>query len=86
MNNALTYIYYIFNKCLSFVFNDMLIAENVSVGWVCICLIVFGLLMGSILNIPHRIGNFSRFDDMRQTVYNYKTGKSSTVRISRRRV
>lgn len=59
MNQALTYVYYIFNKCLTFVFNDMLIANNVSVGWIYISIIVFGILLGSILNIPHRIGNFS---------------------------
>ena len=61
MNQALTYIYYIFNKCLSFVFTDMLIDNNVSVGWIYISIIVFGILIGSILNIPHRIGNFSNF-------------------------
>lgn len=61
MSTALTYIYYIFNKCLTFVFSDMLIANNVSVGWIYISIIVFGVLVGSILNIPHRIGNFSNF-------------------------
>ena len=85
MTNALTYFYYIFNSCLSFVFNDMLIASNVSVGWIAISVVVFGILMGSILNIPRRIGNFSRFDDRHVYSYNYKTGKSSHVRISKRR-
>ena len=61
MANALTYIYYIVNKCINFVFNEMLIFTGVSVGWIYISVIVFGILLGSILNIPHRIGNFSNF-------------------------
>ena len=59
MTTALNYIYYIFNKAINFVFNDMTIDNNVTVGWICISIIVFGILIGSILNIPHRIGNFS---------------------------
>lgn len=61
MSDALTYVYYIISKCMSFVFNDMLITTNVTVGWIYISILVFGILLGSILNIPHRIGNFSRF-------------------------
>lgn len=46
---------------MSFVFNDMAIDTNVTIGWLYISISVFGILMGSILNIPHRIGNFSNF-------------------------
>lgn len=61
MAQALNYIYYIFNSCLNFVFNDMSIDTNVTVGWLYVTVIVFGILLGSILNIPHRIGNFSNY-------------------------
>lgn len=61
MQDALNYIYYIFDRGVSFVFNDMLIFTNISVGWIMISVIVFSILISSILNLPHHMGNFSRF-------------------------
>lgn len=86
MNTAIELVKSIFNKCVSFVFNDMIIHDGVSVGWVMIACLVFGLLISSILNLPHHMGNFSRFDDKQIYSYDYKTGHSSIKRISRRRV
>lgn len=61
MNSALTYIHYILNKCISFVFNDMEIFENVTVGWIGIVVIVFSILIASILNLPRRMASFDMF-------------------------
>lgn len=55
MSEALTYLYYIFDKFVDFVFNGMEIATNVSVGWIAISVVLFSLLIRSILNIPRGI-------------------------------
>lgn len=55
MNEALSYLYYIFDKFVDFVFNGLEIAENVSVGWIAISCILFSLIIRSILNIPRGV-------------------------------
>lgn len=55
MSEALTYIYQIFSSFVSFVFNNMLITQNVSVGWVAVVVLIFGILIRSILNVPRSI-------------------------------
>ena len=55
MNQALTYLYYIFDKFVSFVFNDMEIATNVTFGWVAVSVILFSLMIRSILNVPRSV-------------------------------
>lgn len=52
MSEAINYIYVIFSRFLDFVFNDMLIAQGVSIGWVVVSLLIFGVLVRSILNLP----------------------------------
>lgn len=56
MNEALNYLYYIYDKFLDLVFNQFaLFGDNVTVGWIAISVIVFYVLIGSILNIPKRM-------------------------------
>lgn len=52
MTDAITLFYQLYKMLLSFVFNDMLIVSGVSVGWVLIICIVFGILIRSILMVP----------------------------------
>ena len=52
MQQALTYFYYFFEKCLDYVFNTMEIAQNVTVGWVIVSVLVMSMLIRSILNVP----------------------------------
>ena len=52
MNNALGYIWYIFDKLINWFFNDALIVSNVSIGWVLVVITVFAMLIRSLLNIP----------------------------------
>lgn len=59
MNEALSYLYYIFDKFVNFVFNEAYIAPTVSIGWIAVSVIVFSMLISSILNLPHSIGKFS---------------------------
>lgn len=61
MNEALTYIRYIFNKFVGFVFDDMAISNNVTIGWIAISVIVFSILISSILNLPRRMASFDMF-------------------------
>lgn len=55
MNNALTVIEYILNKFVGFIFNDMKLNNSGSVtfGWVLVVLIIFGILIGAIVAVPH---------------------------------
>lgn len=55
MTEALNYLYYIYDSFLDFVFNQMEIANNVSIGWIAIVVILFGLMIRSILNLPRGI-------------------------------
>lgn len=55
MQEALDNIIYIFSSFISLLFN-FYIFENVSIGMVFIVVFIFSLLIGSILNIPNRLG------------------------------
>lgn len=55
MNEALNYLYYIYNKFLNLVFNQMQIASGVTVGWIMISIFVFGIMIRSILNLPRGV-------------------------------
>ena len=52
MLDALTLFFEIYKGLLSFVFNDMTIVSGVSVGWVAISCLVFGILIRSLLAVP----------------------------------
>lgn len=55
MAQALSTLYEIYQQFIGFVFNDMEIAPNVTFGWIAISVMVFGILINSILNIPKGI-------------------------------
>lgn len=52
MSNAIDIFYYIFTQFINFFFNSYIL-EGVSLGWVVITCIIFGILIRSVLNIPH---------------------------------
>lgn len=52
MSTALGYIWYIFDKLINWFFNDTEMFTNVTLGWVITVIIVFGLLIRSLLNVP----------------------------------
>lgn len=54
MSDALDYFYYIFDRMVSFIFNDMAIFEGVTVGWILVICFVFGILLYNILSLPSR--------------------------------
>lgn len=51
MDIALTYIFYIFNKIINFLFNKEFFS-GVSIGWVFIVVSVFAIVIKSVLNLP----------------------------------
>lgn len=55
MAEALQYLYYIFDKYVGFVFDDMEIFSGVTVGWVAVTVILFSLMIRSILNVPRSV-------------------------------
>lgn len=52
MADALTYLYQIYSGFLDLVFNRFELFPNVSIGWIAVVLVVFGLMISSVLNIP----------------------------------
>lgn len=55
MSEAINILKYIFSKFTNFVFNDLEIAANVTIGWIAVVIIVFSLMIRSILNVPRGI-------------------------------
>lgn len=55
MNTALDVFYYIWDKLLSLVFNDLQIAPSVTVGWVLIAIIIIGFVTANILSVPRQV-------------------------------
>lgn len=72
MTEALQYIYYIFDKLLDWLFNSAEFFPNVTIGWVIITIILFGMVIKSIINIPRSVrrSNISRNMDFDE--YNTK--------------
>ena len=52
MNDALKYIYYIYDKFVDLVFNKLEFFTNVTVGWVLVGCLLFGILIKSLLSLP----------------------------------
>lgn len=61
MSEALTYMYYIFDRYVDFIFNGMQIVSGVTVGWVLVVIILFAMMIRSILNMPRSMGSFDKF-------------------------
>lgn len=53
MSDAISVFYYVFNKIYNFLFNQAFIEEGVSIGWIFVTVVIFGLIIRSILNIPN---------------------------------
>lgn len=52
MTDAISIFYSIFDKIYNLLFNQAVIVEGVSVGWIFIVVLIFGILIRMLLNIP----------------------------------
>lgn len=52
MTEALGYIYTIFDRFITFIFNDMALFPGVTFGWICITIIIFYYVLSNLLTIP----------------------------------
>lgn len=52
MSQAINIVFYIFNKFINLLFNEIQILEGVYLGWVILVVILFGIIFNSLLNIP----------------------------------
>lgn len=52
MSQAINVVFYIFNKFINLLFNEIQIIDGVYLGWVIIVVIIFGIIFNSLLNIP----------------------------------
>ena len=55
MSEALSYLYEIFDGFLDLMFNQFYLFTGVSVGWVAVTVLIFGLVIRSILNVPRSV-------------------------------
>lgn len=55
MTQAINLFWYIFGKFNDLIFNQFAISTNVTVGWIIIAAMIFGILITNILNIPNNI-------------------------------
>lgn len=81
MAQALTYFYYFFNQCITFVFSDMTIQSGVTVGWVIVSVMVMGMLVRSILNVPRGINLHHSYETKYYDSYGKLTGSSTRKRV-----
>lgn len=59
MNEAINIVYEIYSAFIGLVFNTFDIGGGVTIGWVFVAVIVFGMLINSILNLPKGMGSYS---------------------------
>ena len=52
MSDAINIVFYIFNKFINLLFNEIQILDGVYLGWVILVVIIFGIIFNSLLNIP----------------------------------
>lgn len=52
MQEGLTYLYQIYESFLDLIFNRFELFEGVTIGWIIIAVMVFGIMITSILNLP----------------------------------
>lgn len=52
MLDAINFIYLVYDKLINLIFNQFQIVQGVSVGWVLVVIVAFGLMIKSILNLP----------------------------------
>lgn len=51
MNDALSLINYVFTKFLDLLFNRLEISSNVTIGWVLVVIVIFGIMITNILSV-----------------------------------
>lgn len=61
MTDALTIIYYIFDKFIDLIFNGLQISNNVTIGWVLVVITIFAILIKNIINLPRSMSSFDKF-------------------------
>lgn len=53
MEQAINVVFYIFNKSIDLLFNQVELVDGVYLGWVILTCIIFGIIFSSILNTPY---------------------------------
>ena len=53
MSDAINIVFYIFNKFINLLFNEIQILDGVYLGWIILVVIIFGIIFNSLLNIPN---------------------------------
>lgn len=51
MNDALSLINYVFTKFLDLLFNRLEISSNVTIGWILVVIVIFGIMISNILSV-----------------------------------
>lgn len=59
MENAFTLVFEILGRFFDLFFNKMVIVQGVTLGWVLIVCLMFGIVISSLLNVPNGVVNRS---------------------------
>ena len=73
MTTALTYIYDIFDEMVNLMFNTCEISTNVTIGWIGVACLLFGMMIRSILNLPRSMPSYPH-DTFTRYAYTDKNG------------
>lgn len=65
MSQALTYLYEIYTSFLDLVFNRFELFTNVTIGWIIVSIVIFGLMINNILNLPKGVHTVSTKEGMK---------------------
>lgn len=66
MNDAIELIFYIFNKGINLFFNDLVLIEGVTLGWVLVSIMIFGILFNAVLNLPSNVSRAKYRQEQRE--------------------
>lgn len=54
MADAITLLFQIYSHFIDFVFNKAIIANGATLGWICLSVLVFGVLIRSLMAVPSK--------------------------------
>lgn len=57
MGDAVTLLFQIYSKFIEFIFDKFEILDGVTIGWIFVSILVFGVLIRSIMAIPSKFSN-----------------------------
>lgn len=65
MSTAISIFYYIYNKALSLLFDDLTIETGVTVGWIFVAVMILGFIICNVISVPRAVDSRLYYGDSR---------------------